>query len=47
MLTVIGEKLDGSNRMDEMLEQFAGISRSVAEELGAQLLDRRAALCVI
>lgn len=31
MLTVIGEKLDGSNRMDEMLEQFAGISRNVAE----------------
>ena len=41
--TVIGEKHDGSNRMDEMLEQFAGISRDVAEESGAQLLDLRAA----
>ena len=37
--TVIGEKHDGSNEMDEMLEQFAGISREVAEESGAQLLD--------
>ena len=41
--TVIGEKHDGSNEMDEMLEQFAGISREVAEESGAQLLDLRAA----
>ena len=32
--TVIGEKHDDSNRMDEMLEQLAGISRNVAEELG-------------
>ena len=40
---MIGEKHDGSNRMDEMLEQFAGISRDVAEESGAQLLDLRAA----
>lgn len=39
--TVIGEKNDGSNSMDKMLDQFAGISRRVAKETGTQLLDLR------
>ena len=39
--TVIGEKADGTNPDDEMLDQYAGISRKVAEETGAQLLDLR------
>lgn len=41
--SVIGEKTDGSNDLDKMLEQYAGISRQVAAETGAVLLDLRAA----
>jgi lysophospholipase L1-like esterase len=39
--TVIGEKADGTNPEDEMLDQYAGISRKVAEEADCQLLDLR------
>ncbi len=41
--TVIGEKPDGSNPNDKMLEEFAAISRRVAEETGVQLVDLRKA----
>lgn len=40
--TVIGEKTDGTNRFDSMLEEYSNISRSVAKETGSQLLDLRA-----
>lgn len=39
--TVIGEKTDGSNKYDPMLEEYSEISRNVAHETGAQLLDLR------
>jgi lysophospholipase L1-like esterase len=41
--TVIGEKTNGSNEMDAMLEQFSNLSRSVAAETGTPLLDLRKA----
>jgi lysophospholipase L1-like esterase len=41
--TVIGEKTDGSNHFDAMLEEYSQISRTVAKETGSQLLDLRAA----
>lgn len=41
--SVIGEKTDGSNPLDEMLEEYAAISRQVASSTGAQLLDLRQA----
>jgi lysophospholipase L1-like esterase len=41
--TVIGEKTDGSNEYDKMLEDFSNIGRSVAKETGSQLLDLRSA----
>ena len=41
--TVIGEKADGSNPSDAMLDEFSSISRKVAEATGAQLLDLRKA----
>ena len=41
--TVIGEKADGSNPDDKMLDQYSDISRKVAEETGSQLLDLRKA----
>ena len=41
--TVIGEKHDGSNPNDKMLDDYAGISRKVAQETGAQFLDLRKA----
>jgi lysophospholipase L1-like esterase len=41
--SVIGEKHDGSNELDGMLEQYSAISRKVAGETGATLLDLRAA----
>ena len=37
--SVIGEKPDGSNRLDGMLHQYADISRRTAAEGGAVLLD--------
>ncbi|MEO1831844.1 MAG: SGNH/GDSL hydrolase family protein [Akkermansiaceae bacterium] len=39
--TVIGEKSDGSNSDDEMLDQYSDISRKVAKETKSQLLDLR------
>jgi len=41
--SVIGEKNDGSNERDAMLEEYAAISRSVAKDAGVQLLDLRRA----
>jgi lysophospholipase L1-like esterase len=41
--TVIGEKTDGSNPQDEMLDQYSTISRKVAKKTGSQLLDLRTA----
>jgi hypothetical protein len=39
--SVIGERTDGSNQFDEMLDQYAAISRKVAAELSCQLVDLR------
>jgi lysophospholipase L1-like esterase len=41
--SVIGEKHDGSNPQDQMLEEYAAISRTVAKSLGATLCDLRKA----
>lgn len=41
--TVIGERTDGKNEFDDMLEEYAAISRNVARETGSQLLDLRKA----
>ncbi|MCA9060925.1 MAG: Dabb family protein, partial [Planctomycetaceae bacterium] len=40
--SVIGEKTDGSNALDAMLEEYSAVSRKVAQECGATLLDLRA-----
>jgi isoamyl acetate esterase len=37
--SVIGEKTDGSNEYDKMLDEYSEISRKVAKETGTQLLD--------
>jgi len=37
--SVIGEKHDGTNPQDQMLEEYAAISRSVALALGVKLCD--------
>jgi len=39
--TVIGEKTDGTNKFDKMLDEYADISRKVAKATGSQLLDLR------
>ncbi|MFM9116121.1 MAG: Dabb family protein [Planctomycetota bacterium] len=41
--SVIGEKTDGSNKLDAMLEEYSTISRGVATETKSQLLDLRQA----
>lgn len=41
--SVIGEKTDGSNQLDEMLEQYSNVSRKVARDTKSQLLDLRKA----
>ena len=41
--TVIGEKTDGSNKLDTLLEEYAAISRKVAKETGTTLCDLRVA----
>jgi lysophospholipase L1-like esterase len=41
--TVIGEKTDGSNQLDKMLDEYCDISRSVAAQEKVQLLDLRKA----
>jgi lysophospholipase L1-like esterase len=37
--SVIGEKTDGSNQLDTMLDEYSQISRQVAKDAGVQLLD--------
>src|SRR5262245_35447009 len=39
--SVIGEKHDGSNQLDSMLDEYAQISRTVAAETHSRLLDLR------
>ena len=39
--SVIGEKMDGSNEMDGMLDEYSGISRKIARRRNAVLLDLR------
>jgi lysophospholipase L1-like esterase len=39
--SVIGEKAQGHNSLDEMLDQYADISRTVAKDTGVMLLDLR------
>ncbi len=39
--SVIGEKPDGSNELDEMLDDYCEVSRGVAKATGSQLLDLR------
>ncbi len=39
--SVIGEKTDGSNQLDGMLDEYSDISRKVARETSSQLLDLR------
>lgn len=41
--SVIGEKTDGSNQFDAMLEEYSAISRRVAGETGSTLCDLRKA----
>lgn len=41
--SVIGEKPDGSNEQDAMLEQYANISRKVARDTNIKLCDLRTA----
>lgn len=41
--TVIGEKTDGTNEFDKMLDEYSDISRKVAKETASQLLDLREA----
>ena len=41
--SVIGERHDGSNPLDTMLDEYAAISRRVARELDAPLVDLRKA----
>ncbi len=39
--SVIGEKTDGSNPLDKMLDEYCDVSRTVAKETKSQLLDLR------
>jgi len=39
--SVIGEKTDGTNQFDKMLDEYSAISRKVAGQTGAELLDLR------
>ncbi len=41
--TVIGEKTDGTNKFDKMLDEYSAVSRKVAEQTGSELLDLRKA----
>ncbi len=41
--STIGEKTDGTNALDSMLEEYSAISRKVAADTGSQLLDLRKA----
>ena len=39
--STIGEKTDGSNKLDQMLEEYSAISRKVATDTGVTLCDMR------
>jgi lysophospholipase L1-like esterase len=39
--TVIGEKVDGGNKLDAMLDEYSDISRKVARDTKSQMLDLR------
>jgi lysophospholipase L1-like esterase len=39
--TMIGEKIDGTNEFDRMLEEYSDVSRKIASETGSTLLDLR------
>ena len=41
--SVIGEKTDGSNKLDGLLEEYSAVSRQVAEDTGTTLCDLRVA----
>ncbi|MEX2671829.1 MAG: SGNH/GDSL hydrolase family protein [Phycisphaeraceae bacterium] len=41
--SVIGEKHDGSNTLDEMLDRYAATTRTIAKEMDVQLCDLREA----
>jgi lysophospholipase L1-like esterase len=41
--SVIGEKTDGSNKLDGMLDEYCDVSRSVAKETNTPLVDLRKA----
>ena len=41
--SVIGEKKDGANPLDKMLDEYCDVSRKVAQETKSELLDLRAA----
>jgi isoamyl acetate esterase len=41
--TVIGEKKGGANKLDAQLDEYADISRKVAQDTGSQLCDLRKA----
>ncbi|MEX2188471.1 MAG: GDSL-type esterase/lipase family protein [Pirellulales bacterium] len=41
--SMIGEKPDGSNRFDAMLDEYSDISRAVAKEAGLDVIDLRKA----
>jgi lysophospholipase L1-like esterase len=41
--TVIGEKIDGTNPQDSMLDDYAEVSRSVAQETEVDLCDLHSA----
>lgn len=39
--SMLGERSDGSNKFDEMLDEYCGVIRKVAADTGSQLLDLR------
>jgi lysophospholipase L1-like esterase len=41
--SVIGEKYDGTNPQDAMLDEYAAISRKIALDVGVRLCDLRKA----
>ncbi len=41
--STIGEKIDGSNKLDPLLKEYAAISRKVAKDTGSTLCDLRKA----
>jgi lysophospholipase L1-like esterase len=45
--SVIGEKTDGTNKLDEMLDEYCHLSRKVAGEMGVTLCDLRAAFLAV